>query len=175
MTGRDLAALRARGRGDHLTVVRGTRRGSVPLNPSPTLAREACDAAELKPCLSVVLAELGHACPGSCRAVADELGAQVWFSWRPPTRDGHRDNALVVIDTNEYAGSVFRANQLLHQINNCTQAHGIRVVERRFGDTGLALAASAPWPRELTWVRRDGRCPGCRRSTKNTNFEAEWS
>jgi len=146
----------------------------IPLKLYPTLPLPA-EASSSRPCLSAVLVDLGHPCPRACRSEGEELGAQVRFARRRPLRDSRQYSALVVIDTTAYAGSVTRSKQLLRLINQCTNAPGIHVLKRRFGDAGHALAAAAPSPRELTFVRRDGPCPGCRRGATGTTSLAESS
>ncbi|MEO6957470.1 MAG: hypothetical protein ABI137_12070 [Antricoccus sp.] len=108
-----------------------------------TLAANSWGTSELKPALHVVLADLGHLCPGDCQAAAEELRADVWSTRRSPAHDVRRHLALVVLDTTSYPGSLLRWRQLLHRIKDCTSAHGIHVAVRDPGDAGHALTASA--------------------------------
>jgi hypothetical protein len=90
--------------------------------------------------LGPVLADLGHDCPGSCGAAADELGAQVWFVRRRLPRAGRTDSALIVLDAGDYEGPLHRSRQILRAVNDCVRDDGIRVTERRIDDSGRALA-----------------------------------
>lgn len=110
-----------------------------------------------RPCLPAVLTRLGHVCSGTCRTAAAELGAQVWFSRRESTRGA----ALLVIDTEAYVGSVVRSHHVLRLINDCTKADGIRVVVRRPGDAGRALALLTPRAGVVIPAHHAGSCSGC--------------
>jgi hypothetical protein len=90
--------------------------------------------------LGPVLADLGHDCPRSCGAAADELGAHVWFVRRRPARAGRGDSTLVVLDAGGYDGPRHRSRQILRDVNDCVRDDGIRVTERRIDDSGRALA-----------------------------------
>jgi len=94
----------------------------------------------LSPSLDRVLAGLGHDCPGSCGAAADELGAHVWFVRRRPPGVGRTDASLVVLDASDYDGPMHRSRQLMRDLNDCVRDDGIRVTERRIDDSGRALA-----------------------------------
>ena len=102
----------------------------------------AAPSGELPPSSSLdsVLAGLGHDCPGSCGAAADELGAHVWFVRRRPLGVGRADATLVVLDASDYDGPMHRSRQLMRDVNDCVRDDGIRVTERRIDDSGRALA-----------------------------------
>ena len=102
----------------------------------------AAPSGELPPSSSLgsVLAGLGHECPGSCGAAADELGAHVWFVRRRPPGVGRADATLVVLDASDYDGPMHRSRQLMRDVNDCVRDDGIRVTERRIDDSGRALA-----------------------------------
>jgi hypothetical protein len=102
--------------------------------------------------LGPVLAGLGHDCPGSCGAAADELGANVWFVRRRATGEGRTESTLVVLDASEYDGPLPRSRQLIRDVNDCVRHDGIRVTERRIDDSGRALAT-------VSSIRGDGYLP----------------
>ncbi len=100
--------------------------------------------------LKTVLSDLGHRCAGDCGSAGDELQARVWFTRRLTSDDSRPCSALVVIDVQNYTGALLRWIQLLRQVNACTAADGIRVIPRRSGDAGRALAAAQASRRDLT-------------------------
>jgi hypothetical protein len=100
------------------------------------------------PTLTAALFDLGHHCTGTCTEAADELGAQLWFLRRRFARAGRGPASLIVVDTSDYGGSRQRARQLMHTINDCLRPDGIRMVERRSDDCGVALTLVRPLPAE---------------------------
>ncbi len=84
--------------------------------------------------LTSVLTRLGHPCERQCVAEDPALG-DVWFS-RHRTSGGA---ALVVVDVSHDADPL-TLHHLLHELNECTRTHGIRVLPRREDDRGRALA-----------------------------------
>ena len=91
--------------------------------------------------LAALLDNLGHRCAASCSVLAEDLRARVWFTVRHDVARARSRPMLVVVDIRDPDGSVTRSIELLRRINVCTTADGIRVVERRRDDAGLALAA----------------------------------
>ena len=100
--------------------------------------------------LAPVLASLGHDCPGSCRAAAEELQATVWFVRRRAPGAGRADATLVVLDAGDYDGPMPRSRQLMRDVNDCVRPDGIRVTERRIDDSGHALATVSSLPGDLS-------------------------
>ena len=106
--------------------------------------------------LAPVLAGLGHDCPGSCGAAADELRATVWFVRRRSPGAGRADATLVVLDAGDYDGPMPRSRQLMRDVNDCVRPDGIRVTERRIDDSGHALATVSSLPGDLSTHRSTG-------------------
>jgi hypothetical protein len=117
---------------------------SIPIEPPAALPSSSS--------LGPVLAGLGHDCPGSCGAAADELGANVWFVRRRASGESRTESTLVVLDASEYDGPLRRSRQLMRGVNDCVRHDGIRVTERRVDDSGRALAT-------VSSIRRDGYLP----------------
>lgn len=105
--------------------------------PSPTTGvhRPAITIADSGPSLTTVLTRLDHACTGRSSTTTSGLDP-VWFAWRATSRRP----ALVVLDVAE-GSNTLAMRRLLHDVNACTSTDQIRVLARRVGDRGRALAA----------------------------------
>ncbi len=118
--------------------------------PPSTAGAHRCASVstETSPSLTTVLARLGHACTGVCSTPTWGRDP-VWFAWRSTSHQ----SALVVLDVAK-GSNALAMRHLLHDVNVCTNTDRIRVVARRVGDRGRALAAlttatPTPSPRAL--------------------------
>ena len=86
------------------------------------------------PELADVLHSLGHSCPNGCGRASDELGATVWLTRTGLPVPGLPAQTLVVVDSSGSLAPPIRSYHLVHFVDSCARADGVRVRERRASD-----------------------------------------